>query len=129
GGCMRNQGVVLLAALSGCAGGVEGPASTDQALAASAIQHLIVVVQENHSFDNYFGTWCTAAPGSNPSCNAGPGCCEAAPGFDPGSGTPQIGLTDSENATFDPDESQACQLTEMDGGRMDQYVSASCGHY
>jgi phospholipase C len=96
---------------------------------ASAIQHLVVIVQENHSFDNYFGTYCTAAPGSDPSCNTGPGCCEAAPKTDPGSGTSQWVLTDTINSTFDPDETQACQNVEMNGGKMDQYVSASCGHY
>jgi len=38
-------------------------------------------------------------------------------------------LTDSLNGSFDPNEDQACQVDEMDGGRMDRYVNASCGHY
>jgi phospholipase C len=94
----------------------------------SNIQHVVVIVQENHSFDTYFGAYCTAPAGSNPTCNIGPGCCEAAPDHEPATQeTPRV-LDDSLNATFDPDENQACQLVEMDGGKMDGYVTASCGH-
>jgi len=50
--------------------------------AAPVIPHLVVIVQENHTFDNYFGSWCTAPAGSNPTCNDGPGCCEAAPAME-----------------------------------------------
>src|SRR5437870_834222 len=52
--------------------------------ASSNIQHLVVIVQENHTFDNYFGNYCTAAVGSNPTCTDGPGCCEKANATDPG---------------------------------------------
>ena len=45
----------------------------------SNMKHVVVIVQENHTFDNHFGRYCTAAPGSNPTCNDGPACCEAAP--------------------------------------------------
>ena len=132
---MWTRGRLVLAtvlSLSACDGFVgEGPAdeSTARDTTTSAIQHLVVIVQENHSFDNYFGTYCTAATGSNPSCNIGPGCCEAGPARDPGSGESPFSLTDSLNANFDPNETQSCQVTEMDGGRMDDYVNASCGHY
>src|SRR5690348_8030259 len=89
--------------LGACDGFVaEGPddESTARATTTSAIQHLVVIVQENHSFDNYFGTYCTAATGSNPSCNTGPGCCEAGPTHDPGSGESAWSLTDSLNGSF-----------------------------
>lgn len=127
---MRNL-LILLVLSTGCGGQLDSgdQESDESAISASAIRHVVVIVQENHSFDNYFGTWCTAAPGSNPSCTSGPGCCEAAPKTEPGSGTGQITLTDSENATFDPNEDQSCQVDEIDGGRMDRYVNASCGHY
>jgi phospholipase C len=120
--------LALVLSGSGCGAQLDGDPGDESALGASSIRHVVVIVQENHSFDNYFGTYCTAAPGSNPSCNTGPGCCEAAPTVEPGSGTAATTLTDSENGTFDPDEKQACQLDEMDGGRMDRYVTASCGH-
>jgi phospholipase C len=94
----------------------------------SAIKHVIVVVQENHSFDTYFGRWCTAPTDSSPTCNDGPSCCEAAPDKEPGGASP-VELTDDVNANYDPNHTSACEAGEMNGGRMDRYVSgASCSN-
>jgi phospholipase C len=41
-----------------------------QAASSNPIQHIIFIIQENHSFDNYFGTY----PGANNLSNAPP-CC------------------------------------------------------
>ncbi len=125
----------LAASWSGCSAAPDG---TENALGeqastvtstASAITHLVVVVQENKSFDDYFGTWCTAPTGSNPTCTSGPGCCEAAPSRDPGSGDYPWPLTDTANATYSPNHDQSCENVEMDGGKMDEYVTASCGSF
>ena len=94
---------------------------------ASSIQHVVVIVQENKSFDSYFGTWCTAPTGSNPTCTTGTGCCEAAPARDPGSNDSPWSLTDTENAAYSPNHDQSCEDVEMNGGRMNQYVTAACG--
>jgi phospholipase C len=92
------------------------------------IEHLVLIIQENHTFDSYFGKWCTAATGSNPTCTQGPSCCEAGPGLDPGSQTTPSTLNDAFNAARDPDHLQACELTEIDGGKMDGFVTSSaCG--
>ncbi len=111
-------------ALSACAGSPdEGAAPT-----ASAIRHLVVIVQENHTFDNYFGRYCTAAPGTDPACTTGPACCEAAPDRDPGTGAPPTALTDQENAGYTPSHDQRCEIDEINGGRMDRFVSSAiCG--
>ena len=90
----------------------------------SAIRHIVVVVQENHTFDAYFGRYCTAPAGSAPSCTAGPGCCEAAPQTDPSGASPVV-LNDAENAGYDPNHTQACELGEMNGGLMDSYTSGT----
>ncbi len=91
-----------------------------------AIEHVVIVVQENHTFDNYFGTYCTAPTGSNPTCTDGPACCEAAPATEP-SGAAPIALDDAANANFDPDHSYGCEITELNGGAMDRFVSgAAC---
>src|SRR5580693_2033962 len=87
----------------------------------SCIQHLVVIVQENHTFDNHFGGYCTATPGSNPTCNDGPACCEAMPATDP-SGTAPTVLTDAAHAAYDPTHTEACEVTEIDNGKMDGYV-------
>ncbi len=94
----------------------------------SNIKHLVVIIQENHSFDSYFGRYCQAPSGSSPTCNAGPACCEAALPMDPGTGTPPTELTDDENGSFDPNHNQDCESDEIHGGQMDQYVSSKiCG--
>src|SRR5689334_5456720 len=77
----------------------------------SAIEHLVFVVQENRSFDSWFGGWCTAAPGSNPTCTSGPACCEAMPATDPGTGNAPSVLDDDANAAYSPDHTQACELS------------------
>ncbi len=108
--------------------GCKPTATTSVAPTASKIKHVVIVVQENHSFDNYFGRYCTALTGSKPTCNAGPGCCEAGPAKDPGSGDPPTVQDDAANSAHDPNHSQACELTEIDTGKMDGYVTSTmCG--
>ena len=92
------------------------------------IEHVVILMQENHTFDTYLGRWCTAAPGSNPTCTKGPACCEAAPAKEPSGASPRE-LTDQANADFDPDHSQPCERAEMNGGKMDRFVTgASCSN-
>ncbi len=94
----------------------------------SKIEHVVVIVQENHTFDTYFGRYCTAPSGSNPSCNTGPACCEAAPDTEP-SGSSPVALDDKQNGAHDPNHTQACELSEMNGGAMDKYTQgAACSN-
>lgn len=88
----------------------------------SKIEHVVIVVQENHTFDGHFGTYCTAPAGSAPGCTTGPACCEAPPATEP-SGSPPIVLDDDANGSYDPNHSQACELTEIDDGKMDRFVT------
>lgn len=102
------------------AGDIEAPS-------ASNIKHVVIIVQENHSFDDHFGHYCTAATGSNPTCNDGPGCCEAMPATDPTGAVP-INLDDAAMAAYDPSHLSTCEDAEMNGGAMDKYTNApSCG--
>lgn len=93
----------------------------------SGIKHVVIIVQENHTFDNHFGRYCTAPAGSNPTCNDGPACCEAAPQTDP-SGAPPLNLDDVALGSFDPDHSANCETQEINGGKMDKFATgvASC---
>ncbi|MCA9637081.1 MAG: hypothetical protein KC420_13735 [Myxococcales bacterium] len=87
----------------------------------SKIKHVVVFIQENHSFDNYFGRYCKAPAGSEPACTTGPECCEAAPDLEP-SGSAPFDLDDALNASRDPDHTQPCELAEINGGLMDGFV-------
>ena len=91
---------------------------------ASKIEHLVVVIQENHTFDNHFGRYCTAAPGSNPSCTSGPSCCEAAPAKEP-SGASPIDLDDAAMGTYDPNHESGCEAGEINNGAMDHFVTGT----
>ena len=99
------------------------PAACD---GGQCIQHVVIIVQENHTFDDHFGAYCTAAAGSNPTCNDGPACCEAMPATDP-SGTKPTIITDAVHAGYSPNHTQSCELSEIDNGKMDDYVKATVG--
>lgn len=93
----------------------------------SKIERVVVLLQENHSFDNYFGRYCKAEPGSNPSCNDGPGCCEAGPLLEPMGHAPVV-LDDAMNFAWDPPHYASCELDEINGGKMDGFVTdPNCG--
>lgn len=126
----------LLLALVGCGApmtGDEGPGDGDLSAAPdlgappdlrpreSNIKHVVLIVQENHTFDSYFGRYCTAPTGSSPTCTTGPACCEAAPAKE-ASGSAPVVLDDNLNATRDPDHTQECELAELNGGKMDRFV-------
>jgi phospholipase C len=98
----------------------------DDCTTMSSIKHLVIIVQENHTFDNYFGKYCTAATGSNPTCNTGPACCEAAPATEPGGASPVV-LDDADNsgAFNDRNHFHNCEVAEIDGGKMDKYVTGA----
>jgi phospholipase C len=121
---MRLAWLLLLAA---CGSSARKPGDCDGPCPQSKINHLVVIVQENHTFDNYFGKYCQAQTGSNPTCTDGPMCCEAGPTHEPGGAEATI-LDDTSNAMHDPDHTQACELMETDGGLMDKYVmgAAAC---
>ena len=92
----------------------------------SAIAHVVIVIQENHTFDSYFGRWCTAPAGAIPPCTQGPACCEAAPAKD-ASGHAPIVLDDKANGAHDPDHTHDCEASEINGGAMDRFAAgASC---
>src|SRR5215469_12009534 len=140
---LRRSGFVKLAAVSAATAiSVGSPAFMRAAAAAPAttpIQHLVVIFQENVSFDHYFGTYPVA---TNPS---------GEPAFTAAAGTPQVnGLTpDALNAftnllvnnpngvnpvrldntvnqvlTCDQDHAYTDEETATDGGKMDKFVSA-----
>jgi phospholipase C len=106
-----------------CAGGAH---CAKGACVASKIEHVVLVVQENHTFDAYFGKYCQAAAGSAPACTKGRACCEAAPATEP-SGASPIALDDAENFARDRDHTSDCELQQIHGGKMDQFVVGATG--
>jgi phospholipase C len=89
---------------------------------ASGIKHLVVVVQENHTFETHFGRYCTAPAGSAPRCTEGPACCEGVPAW-----VSPVTIDDAEMGSRDPDHTAACESAEMNGGAMDRYAAGAPG--
>ena len=66
--------LVALAAILGSAAAKDGGSSNSSAQTATPIQHLVVIVEDNASFDHYFGTYPEAAnPAGEPQFFARPG--------------------------------------------------------
>jgi phospholipase C len=122
GGVVTDAGIIVDAATDASAADVAcaGPCPVTN------IKYLVVIVQENHTFDDHFGRYCTATTGSDPTCTDGPACCEAAPARDP-SGAKFVDSEDLVNgmAIHDPDHTQACELSEMNDGKMDRYATGA----
>lgn len=121
-GCSSSSSSPAAPAADSGAGDGGGDDGGPEIQTTSSVKHLVVVVQENHSFDAYFGSYCTAAAGSNPTCTTGPSCCEAAPAKEP-SGASPVALDDSENGQYDPNHMSSCETSEIDDGKMDMFVA------
>jgi phospholipase C len=88
-----------------------GPAP-DAAVAATKIKHVVVVMQENRSFDSYFGT-CPGADGI-PMASGQPSVCVPEP-----AGGCQRPFQDSADVNGGGPHGQANAAADIDSGKMD----------
>ena len=88
-----------------------GPSPTP----AGTLQHLIFIVQENRSFDNYFGTY----PGANGIPTSAP--CQVDPWYPSACDTPYPNHEDSNQGG---PYTYPYQVQQVDGGKMDGFVAA-----
>jgi phospholipase C len=110
-----------------CAAACTGGAHCMQGTCVAAkIEHVVLIVQENHTFDNYYGKYCTAPAGSAPDCTTGRSCCEAAPPADP-RGTPPVVLDDASNFAADRNHKFDCEIEQINGGQMNNFCSGASG--
>src|SRR4051812_46662559 len=98
----------------------------DDCMTTSSIKHVVIVVQENHTFDTVFGKYCTATTGSTPTCNSGPACCEAMPATESSGASPVINDDTDNVGTFnDRNHYHNCEVAEIHGGAMDRFVTGT----
>ncbi len=119
---VRIIGLVLGVALLGIAATGSGVARADEPNpppeTATPIKHFVVLMQENHSFDNYFGTY----PGADgiPS-----GTCMPLNPADPTAGCMKpFHIGDNDVQSTDLDHSSATHRLQYDEGRLDGFISA-----
>src|SRR2546430_7701304 len=108
-------GTALFAAaltMPGVAQAARGPSTR------TAIKHVVVIVQENHTFDNYFANYCERRVDNKrrPVCDGGPTTY-------PGTTTAPVVLDDNSMAAYDPNHTQSCQTAEINGGKIGAYVA------
>ena len=107
-------------------------ASASGAASLSDVKHIVTLMQENRSFDHYFGTLSGVAGFSDP--NALPGVFDQY-GYQPGAGPSASGFTQpfnlqnkppTENGydTNDIDHSWAGQHNSWNGGKMDSFITS-----
>ena len=88
-------------------------ASAGSAQAATPITHVVIIYQENHSFDNVLGYWCAV----NKRCNG------TRRGRLPNGST--VPLTQPPDIVPNVAHTNAAQRTAVDGGRMDGFAKIS----
>src|SRR5712691_6617423 len=81
----------------------------------TAIKHVVVIVQENHTFDNY----CEGRVDTKRRR-----VCDGGPNTYPGTTTAPVVLDDNSMAAYDPNHTQSCETAEINGGKMDGYLTA-----
>jgi phospholipase C len=112
---VRRAAVALCAAVLGLA---LGAGSARAAAPRTPIHHFITLMQENHTFDNYFGTY----PGAD---GIPPGTCVP---LDPRKGRKPcfkpFHIGSNPIAPRDLDHSRATARLQFNGGRMDGFISS-----
>ncbi len=93
------------------------PATSGQAGGIHKIQHVVVIMQENRSFDSYFGTF----PGADgiPITNGAPDVCVP----DPQSNQCVKPFHDSQDVNQGGPHGQGAAVADVNGGKMDGFVA------
>lgn len=124
-------GVVLLSTISASAANVNR--QTNSRAGTNPIKHVVVIFDENVSFDHYFGTYPNAQnPSGEPQFNASPntpsvnGLNTALLTNNPNSANPKR-LDRSQALTCDQDHTYKDEQLAFDHGLMDQFVQSVSG--
>ncbi|MGB8253630.1 MAG: alkaline phosphatase family protein, partial [Anaerolineaceae bacterium] len=117
--------LVIAMLLAACTGKVANPPSSNTTaiplqleLARDKIQHIIIILQENRSFDHYFGTY----PGTDgiPMQNGKPTVCSN----DPVTGQCIKPFHDPNDINYGGPHGQSAAITDINGGKMDGFVQS-----
>jgi phospholipase C len=109
-GCVRKTAAFVLAVVGlGLVAAPGGSAAEPEGI--HKIQHVVVIMQENRSFDSYFGTY----PGAN---GIPAGVCEP----DPLHGGCVAPFHDPDNENYGGPHGGAAFTADLDGGRMDGFI-------
>src|SRR3954464_12186347 len=111
-----SAGIAFLLLAAACSGG--SPPDAAEATGIHKIKHIVVIMQENRSFDSYFGTF----PGADgiPMRNGRPVACLP----DPRTGTCIRPYRDRADRDVGGPHAHPDAVRDIDGGRMDGFVQS-----
>jgi phospholipase C len=122
----RRRGMVVLTAICvasvACTSGNSGHSAASSAPAdIHKIKHVVVIMQENRSFDSYFGTY----PGADgiPMANGAPPVCVP----DPADGACVAPYVDHADVNGGGPHNYANASSDVDGGKMDGFIAQAEG--
>jgi phospholipase C len=111
--------IFLLAALSAAAPAIAAAPNDVVAALRARVKHVFVIYQENHSFDNYFGTYPGADNLASPEAQA-----HGFRQYDPIGKTWVTPFRITDPDTESPSQSRPLVYEKMNGGKMDAFLSA-----
>jgi phospholipase C len=94
-------------------------AAADPITPAAPIKHVVIIYQENHSFDNVLGAWCVQTARCNGATSA-----QVNNGFS----TRTLQLLPAKDIAPGVDHSDKAQILGMDGGKMDRFQAINGCH-
>ena len=106
-------GALVVGALTAAAWDADSDARPPAAAGIHRLAHVLVIMQENRSFDSYFGTY----PGAD---GLPPGTCVP----EPRSRTCRVPFHDPSTVNLGGPHSAAAAARDIDGGRMDGFLSS-----
>jgi phospholipase C len=94
------------------------PVPLQLTMAREKIRHIVIIMQENRSFDHYFGTY----PGADgiPMESGVPALCA----YDPVTGQCIKPFHDPNDINYGGPHGQAAAVTDINGGKMDGFVQS-----
>jgi phospholipase C len=116
-GCVGVLAIVVALISTGCSSNNAAHTATDAATGIHKIKHVIIIMQENRSFDSYFGTY----PGADgiPSKNGAFTVCVPYPKKRGGCQKP---FHDSSDVNGGASHQHAAAVFDIDHGKMDGFV-------
>src|SRR5690349_14625003 len=116
-------GVAILVISVACGGPQQSvvPTPTSPGAGIHKIQHVVVIMQENRSFDQYFGTY----PGADGLPNQGGQFTVCIP--DPVAGTCVRPYHDPNDRTGGGPHGSSSATADVDGGKMDGFIAQAEG--
>jgi phospholipase C len=97
------------------------PVTPNLQIAGGNISHVIIIMQENRSFDSYFGAYPGADGDVDSNGNPLPNTCIS----DPADGSSVCPYSSKSDISYQSKHQESAAVTDINGGRMDGFISVA----